>query len=325
MDDNKVSTENYAHLESIVPETRICPLCYKMKIKLSQWAETIVGDAVCRSCIRLFPDLSKNQIVPKIPEDCPICGRHTTLGSMRKIKMWVKTKSVYMCEDCTKTPPLVGSYRVDMRGREYRCVSLERAAFVFGVHKTPKKSFPSSLARYTEQQSRMWAIVSSHMHLCDTIASRFTTQYSQLWDDLQAAALEGLMRASVEMLWNFDSSLGRFEWYAQRSMINACKNCLKVRAREFSVREEFSYQNDLETSLQNFDDKINDDPLCGPDAARIVSELLPMFNERDVYILTRRFVDNATFEEIGIELGVLRSAIHNRWARIKATIENIMD
>lgn len=312
-------------LKEMIPVSRVCPLCMNVKLGVSQWVLTNMGDAVCRSCSRQFPELSNTTYTPKIPENCPICDRHTVRGEMKKIRMWVKTKTAYMCSECAKLPPLVGSYRVDLRGREHRVVAQGLGAFAFGLSRITTRSHASTLARYQEQQLRMWAIVSQRMELCDVVASWFVTKTSQTWDDLQSVALEGLCRAAVEMMWNIDYTRGAFDSYAKRAMINACKNHLKVENRKASKQEPFGDEHELSWSLDEYEEHEDDAWISGPQAAQIVEQLLTKMSEVDAYVLTRRFVDDASFEEIGCELGVLRSAVHNRWARIKTQIINLLE
>lgn len=291
----------------LIPETQTCPICYQHKPKLMQWARTNVGDAVCRVCYFKFPEVQKDQFRQKFPENCPVCNTHVPIA---KSSTWTKVAGTYLCSACVKMPELEGSYRVDMRGRQLRIVDEQCVEYVNGLGRRPKITYASSLLLFEAQRRRMWATVITYESLCDEVVSRYRGDR----DELRAVAEDALSKAALEIMWRFKRG-GNFRDYARVAIRNAITNHLRHEQRLARPKCEINDLHLYVASLIKDDEDIRRSD--GQIAATIVNAVLESLSPDDAYIVKRHFYEGASWEEIGLEYGVIKQAIHNRWARIK--------
>lgn len=337
-----------------IPLDKTCPVCCKYRPRDGAWAEGPYGEVICRPCLRKMDREDLPMVAPSVelPSECPFCRRAPLDRSY-----WVDSAEGLMCRRCACDTNRLksGECRVDRKGRYFKvCVTsiddgsladVRRAQYTFGDRPLPLWSEPALLSELEGQEAAMWTTVISNMGLARSLCAHCVTlrwfPYSDMDTVLQDAALPAMMCAAVM----HKKGKAKFSTYAYRSMYHSVMRWSRRRMRQHKRHQYFdqdvedtslSFDQDAEEyfdrSLKerasdelNLEERVSEDQhkrdVDIRDAQLELQSIKHLLSDTDVQVLELKFVENMTYEQVGLHFGVRPQAPFLRVKRIRRRVE----
>lgn len=291
------------------------------KPKKRQWTVGPYGEAICKRCRRVHEEFEDPTVavVPQIPrpEECPICNRRSPKKqAMVSLEGW-------MCRYCylSHSRYAVGSFRCK-NGAVFEVLPNCVARFTFGERQIPTGSKPSDAVAFNEQRKRMWRTVIEN----DGIARKAAMDCVQLgWFPYGEAeiAIEDYARKALRCAAvMYDENQAKFSTYAYHSCKNALMRYSKVRITPLLKKHKATPIDDY------IDTRSETDAAAAAyereqnirEAADALESIKHLLSEYDLECFRMKFVENMTYQQIGIHFGVRSQAIFLRIQRCQKRV-----
>lgn len=299
----------------MIPIDRVCPICRTYQPDATEWSETSMGDMVCRPCYKLYLKQSEEPVVSARykARSCPNCGK-----LIRLKRNWRRSEDgLLLCRWCSAPGLEEAEARVDYKGRHF-LIRLDppRACYVFGERAIPKRSEPSSLALFEAQREAMWTMVQANLKLAHAAAQRAAQtgliRHEDVGEAVSDVCVPALCRAAVE--WR-EGGGAAFSTYAWKTLFRSVARWQRRRTKRHKVVRPIAELDHLAA-----DDDGEESVEAIQEAKAALQSIAGLLSDEDLWVLRQLYVEGRTMEDVGIELGVIRSSIFHRVRRIKRRV-----